>query len=482
MTDLPPVTFPCQTVPADADRARLLGLYAQRQTGRWMQRTKILGGQLSAAEWRALAAIARRHTPGTPLHLTTRQDIELHDLSAEQVPDVQRALADAGLTGLGACGDTLRNVTVCPCSGLATGSADLHPLAWRLRRMLEAHEHIYSLPRKFKIALACGESCGQPWINDLALVACRRDGRWGLTVYGAGSLGARPRTGIRLFDWIPPEEAAPLTRATVEFFHAHGDRENRRRARLRHVRERLGDTEFAARLRAAFEQARADRPVEPVTLCEPDRDVQPVLDGRAVLNFANGNVSPEAAEALSVLAGSSSLCVRIANHHRVIVFAASDEAHRRAVDAHEALRSAAALRAAVVACPGSRWCSRALVNTNAPADRIRAELTDELPAGSTVCISGCPNGCGHTGVADVGLSGCLVSTDSGRQEAFDVRIAGGMGRDPRLARQTDRKVPAADVVDVLRTRLDQLAADGAGGSTMQDDRRPPQTRAAEDTQ
>ena len=84
--------FPCTRLPEDAHQAKLIGLYAQAQDGLWLQRVKIPGGRLGPTQWAGLAELAREFTPKTPLHLTTRQDIEIHDLTPDQIPGVQRRL------------------------------------------------------------------------------------------------------------------------------------------------------------------------------------------------------------------------------------------------------------------------------------------------------------------------------------------------------------------------------------------------------
>ena len=197
--------FPCQDFPDEPRNARLLGIYPQRPPGgRFMQRVRIPGGILSAGQWRALAAITRRFTPATPLHLTTRQDIELHDLSEEHVPHVQQSLAEAGLTSLGSGGDSLRNVVVCPCAAGGTNEApNLLPLEQAITRALAACEGIFALPRKFKVSLGCEGGCGRPFIHDLAFVAVKRGGQWGVKVIGAGSLGPKPGSKASL-ETTPP--------------------------------------------------------------------------------------------------------------------------------------------------------------------------------------------------------------------------------------------------------------------------------------
>lgn len=446
MTDSPKFQdlFPCRRVPDDGAAARLLGVYPQAQEGRFMQRVKIPGGRLTGSQWRAFAAVARCFTPGVPLHLTTRQDIEIHDLTALQIPDAQRHLHDARMTCLGACGDTLRNVTICPCAGLGSDNPELLPLARRIDAILTAMQGIDRLPRKFKVAIACGDRCGQPFINDLALVLARRDGRHGFQAVAAGSLGASPATGIVYREWIEVSEAAALALGAVRVFAAHGDRENRRKARLRHVRQRLGDEAFVRLLDAAFAEARSELASEPGELPAGEAE----FTASRELAFPDGDMTPEAADALARLADEPGLRVRIANQHRVVVFGRSASALGLALSGQPVLAQASQPSPVVVACPGNRWCSRALVDTTALAGRIRGELAGVIPPGAAVCISGCPNGCAHTTVADVGLSGRV----SDGAEVYDLYLGGGMGRDERLAEKADVKLSGDRVVEAIRAR------------------------------
>ena len=444
--------FPCAALPDDPHAARLLGLYPQRHDGLWMQRLKIPGGRLTARQWLALADIAGQQTPTTPMHLTTRQDLEFHNLTGEQVPIVQQRLADAGITSLGACGDTLRNVTVCPCAGARAGTIDLMPLAAAIRQTLEGADGIYDLPRKFKIALSCGPDCGQPWINDLGFVARHDDNGWAFKAVGAGSLGAKPGAGLLVFERLDPDDVLPLVRAAVAVFAEQGDRENRRRARLRHVRERLGDQAFVDMLTAAFKQAKT-QPSQPAPVC-PEAPVG--FNGSLTLTFANGDLTPEAIAALGDLAGRDDVLVRIDVNHRIMLFGPSDQALATLVESHNALRDAARPQASVVACPGRRWCKIALTDTNAMADRIRAEC-EYLPVDWVVSVSGCPNGCAHSAVADVGLTGAVITRDDQKADAYNLMAHGGRGRTDRLGQLIDAKIAPDDVIRTIR----DLAADAS---------------------
>jgi sulfite reductase beta subunit-like hemoprotein len=122
-----------------------------------------LSGILTHEQWAALAALCRCYTPSAPLLLTTRQDIEFHNVSTEAIPLLQAGLARICLSSIGACGDTLRNITVCFGNGLCEKTPDLISAAQALRKTLENYQGIYALPRKFKISFsACAQAYPSP--------------------------------------------------------------------------------------------------------------------------------------------------------------------------------------------------------------------------------------------------------------------------------------------------------------------------------
>jgi len=388
-------------------------------------------------------------TPATPLHLTTRHDVEIHDLSAEAVPVAQQRLAAAGLTTVGCGGDTVRNITVCPCSG-SPGRPDLLPLAAAIQRVLDEYEGLFTLPRKFKISLsACPEACGHPWINDLGLVAAAKEGRWGFQVIAAGSLGPRPGAGLLAFEWMDAEKVLPLVWAALHIFDVHGDREHRGQARLRHIRQRLGDRPFLDLLAREFDAAAGSRPWPTVVLpVAPDGPA-----ARMALTFPNGDLAPDQAEALAAVAMQADVRVRIGLHHQVLLFGADTERLGAALRGRPALEAAARPQPHVVACPGTRWCKRALVDTNALANRLRAELAGKLPPERMICISGCPNGCAHSAAAPIGPIGAVAHEGGTRRDAFNLFVGGDLRRSVRLAAPEGPPLSADEAVGRLSARL-----------------------------
>mgnify|MGYP001580707868 CR=1 FL=1 len=143
------------------------GIYEQRRNGTFMVRVRVPGGALGAAQARALAAVASRYGSGT-LHATTRQDIQIHDVTIEQTPAVMRELFQAGLTSKGGGGNTVRNVTACPYAGICPAERfDVTPCAVAVTEHLIGLPGSYNLPRKYKIAFSgCGADCALGRVND----------------------------------------------------------------------------------------------------------------------------------------------------------------------------------------------------------------------------------------------------------------------------------------------------------------------------
>lgn len=451
MSEQQPI-FPCKFLPSDGRHCRLLGLYPQRQNGLWMQRIKILGGILTGDQWQALAELNRRYTPSVPLLLTTRQDIEFHNVSAEAVPLLQADLARHGFSGLGACGDTLRNITVCPGSGLCDKTPDLIPFAWSLRKVLEQYEGIYSLPRKFKISFsACPMACAQPWINDFGVI-CSSSGQGEINIQliGAGSLGPRPQTGINIKEHGRAEDILPLALAAIRLFDKYGDRTNRNKARLRHVRERVGDSEFMALLQDELRNTSTTSiPVLP-EISVPPLNLHHVID----LNLWYGGLSSDYAEAIAYIMREENIIVRPQTHHRLSLFARDKDRARRVVLDNPVLAHLVN-GPDVVSCPGTTYCARALVNTHAVEKAIREQVSECTQ--HAIRISGCPNSCAQSAVADIGLIGKIRTDHSGRRrEGFSVVTGGGMGKTPMLARQYMRFIAADEVPTVIK----QLIAKG----------------------
>src|SRR5579859_4080225 len=211
-----------------------------------MQRIKIPYGRVTADQLDVLSDVAEEYSDRI-LHVTTRQDIQLHFVDIEDTPDLHRRLAAAGITTREACGNTVRNVTACPYAGVCNEERfDVTPYAHALAFFLLGHDDTQDFGRKFKVAFSgCKENaCGLTNFHDLGAIARTRevDGvvKRGFEVVIGGGLGAVPQAAQVFDEFLPEEELLPLAQAMSRVFSRLGERQNRARARFKLVVKKLG--------------------------------------------------------------------------------------------------------------------------------------------------------------------------------------------------------------------------------------------------
>jgi len=418
---------------------KLYGTYPQKQTGLFMQRIPVWGGRLTPALLKEIADIAITYTAGTALHLTTRQSIELHNVRQEDTPEVLQRLASAGMWTFGAGGDNVRTVTVCPCCSTDPKAFDVEPLAEAVNAMIAEQRCRLRLPRKFKITFyGCGRPQSKPFANDLAFGAVSETT---VRVTGAGSLGARPEPGIVLYEELAIGDIPALVQAALALFDEYGDRENRRQARLRHVRQRLGDGEFMQLLDRFFQQHKERS--APLHL--------KLTMGQAgwtghTLQAVAGELPPETALLIAEAAERDHARIRINLTHGIEYYTKNGSTFP------DELKSLLNLPT-ITACPGSSTCTNGIVNCRQMAEELSSGLAGipELK-GKTIALSGCPNNCSHSHIADIGLIGRLKTVDGQKQEAYQVLLGGNNGRSRKMAEAVE-----IATADELASRIKALA-------------------------
>jgi sulfite reductase (NADPH) hemoprotein beta-component len=240
---------------------RLLnGTYGQRQPGLHMQRVKLPQGIASAPQLEALAEVAERFSRGFG-HVTTRQNVQLHFMTARGAEAALRRLADAGITAREACGNSVRNVTACPIAGVSADEVfDTTPYSEAFTRHFLRHPLAGSLPRKFKVAFeGCTVDHAATSIHDLGFLArLGSGGEKGFLVRAAGGTATLPVSGAVLAEFLPAAELLGLSEAVVRVFHRLGDRVHRHANRMKYLVKRLGFAAFRAEVHAEWERVRAE--------------------------------------------------------------------------------------------------------------------------------------------------------------------------------------------------------------------------------
>jgi sulfite reductase (ferredoxin) len=397
---------------------RILGVYPQRQDRLFLQRIKVLGGRITWRQWRKVAELTRLYSKRRTFHITTRQDIELHDIQGADIKAVQDELDGVGLITAGACGDCIRNITVCTGCVSGPGAEAVFGIAKLVFENLS--DYPCNLPRKFKISFSgCSRCCAKPWLNDLGFIL-NSEGQF--TVIGAGSLGPRPAMGIVLYTDLAPIKILPLCLAALDFFRETGDCENRSKARFRHVREKLGDKRFKEELATRFDGLLSSRSWPDVWLAGNQVSLKMVWR----LQLPNGNIDFDEAARLADTAEPNDAELRINLEHGLELYGPRFFQLPANLAAMENLPI-------IIACPGLSSCAKALTNTWALADAIRQRIAGINRPNLRICISGCPNGCAHSAAADVGLIGRRQNRDGQSVECFRFLTDGHNGIDSRQA-------------------------------------------------
>ncbi|HEY3352060.1 MAG TPA: sulfurtransferase TusA family protein [Polyangia bacterium] len=476
-----------------------MGVYEQREPGVFMLRARCTGGVLSPERLRQLAQVSAGLGNGL-LHLTTRQEIQAHGVALESVVPALRALAAVGISTRGGGGNTVRNVTTCADAGVCPEEAfDVTPHAAALAHRLLRDPLSFTLPRKYKISFAgCPRDCGGALVNDLAFVAHAQDGVPGFAVYVGGGLGARPRIAEPLARFVAADEAPLVAEAVKRVFDRHGNRKDRRRARLRFLVEQLGMLRF----RALFAAARAALPAAPgvpprleavpARPADPDAPATPGEAGDAFARWRARCVRPQAQASFNRVIIPLPLGDVRSEHATALAGVAREFGEgllRATQDQNLALRwvhdqDLGALHAALaalgdaegqppllrdlVACAGASWCKLGLCHSRDLATAVTERLTRrhlDLDAAGAVklSISGCPNACGRHPVADIGLVGAARRLRGQLVPHYLVQLGGrnGEGR-TRLASGTTA-VAARDVPAYLEDLLGLYLASPARG-------------------
>jgi len=213
-----------------------MGIYEQRKDGTYMVRVRCTGGFISPEQLKQVALTAQHHN-STLLHITTRQEIQIHHISIDQVKTILPELQTVELSSKGGGGNTVRNFLVDVNSGISTSEVfDVLPYAVDLTTRLIAEPDSFTLPRKLKIAFSTSQANADfALINDLGFVATIKDGKRGFKVYLGGSVASNPTLGWELFDFAPEAELFNIALAAKQFFNQHGNRKNKHKARIRYI-------------------------------------------------------------------------------------------------------------------------------------------------------------------------------------------------------------------------------------------------------
>jgi len=458
-----------------------------------MQRIKLPFGGLTPEQLEVVADLAEEYSDEI-LHVTTRQDFQLHFVHIDDTPDLMRRLAAVGVTTREACGNSIRNVTACPLAGVChTETFDVSPYAKALMLFLLGHPDVQDFGRKFKPAFSgCeGEACGLVQLHDAGYIAKVKDGRRGFKVVVGGGLGTVPHQAEVLSEFTPVEEYLIEIQAVARVFARLGEKDNRNRARIKFLVANVGIEEF----RRLVEEEKKTIPPDPrhralvedlpVTGGPPVRDParlngQPRPDGFedwsrtnagsqrqegysvVTVNLPLGDLTSQQARGLADIArrfvGDN---VRTSVEQNIVlryVAEADLPALYEALDDIGLALPGAGTIVDVTACPGTDTCKLGIASSRGLAGVVRSRLAaksaslDQAVEHLSIKISGCFNSCAQHHIADIGFYGNARGSDGRRVPHFQVVLGGSRHGNASKYGMAVGAVPskrAPDVIDAL---------------------------------
>ncbi|MGW3946193.1 nitrite/sulfite reductase [Micrococcus endophyticus] len=475
------------SIPSDDlhGRFRWWGLYTQRKQGidggktatlepheledrYFMLRVRIDGGDLTTEQLRVIGGISTDFGRDTA-DITDRQNVQLHWIRVEDVPEIWRRLESVGLSTTEACGDVPRVILGSPVAGIAADEIiDPTPVIREIADRWIGDLEVSNLPRKFKTAIT-----GHPSqdvvheINDISLIGVVHPELGpGYDLWVGGGLSTKARLADRIGAFVSAERAPEVWHAVVSIFRDYGYRRLRNKARMKYLLEDWGPERFRTVLEEEYlGYALPDGPAPaPPTRPGDHVGVHEQKDGRFYIGAAPvvGRSSGTTLTALAdLLEAHGSTRLRTTPHQKIVVL----DVERDRVDAVVAGLKELGLdpepsvfRRSTIACTGLEFCKLAIVDTKdtaaaaiAQLEERLADLADRLPELLSLHVNGCPNSCARIQTADIGLKGQLLPDDDGGQTpGFQIHLGGGLASVDRAEAGLGRSVRG------LKVRADGL--------------------------
>ncbi|MCW2668422.1 MAG: nitrite/sulfite reductase [Frankiales bacterium] len=468
-------------------RLRWYGLYTQRADGIpggktailepeeleapfFMLRIRIDGGQLTSEQLAVIGQIATEFGRDVA-DVTDRQNVQLHWIRIEDVPEIWDRLEAVGLHSTEACGDSPRVILGCPLAGVAADEViDASGVIREVAAKYLGDPAYSNLPRKFKTSISgCATHCTNHEINDIALVGVVHPELGpGYDLWVGGGLSTNPKLGVRLGAFVEPARVTETWEGVISVFRDYGYRRSRNHARLKFLMADWGPEKF----RQVLEDEYLTKPLPdgpaPASPPRPDRDHLGVQDQGNGLKYVGtvaraGRTSGRQLSLVAELAqrlGGGRVSTTAQQGLVVLDVPESNVAELvTELEAEDLQVTPSVFRRGTLACTGLEFCKLAIVETKARAVDLYTELEKRLPdfpEPLTVNVNGCPNSCARFQTADIGLKGSIVEG----VEGFQVHLGGHMGENAGFGRKArGLKVTAdgaADYIErLLRTYLDE---------------------------
>lgn len=477
------------------------GVYGQRQEGVQMIRIKLPYGKVKSNQLHRICEVSDEYSRGR-LHITTRQDIQIHYVDLNRTPELWAELERDDVTLREACGNTVRNVTASETAGIDVNEPfDVSPYADALYKFFLRNPICQEMGRKFKVSFSSSdEDTGLSYMHDLGFIAKTKDGVRGFKVMIGGGLGSQPRHADVLYDFLETDKIIPVMEGVLRIFDRHGERKSRAKARMKFLIKDIGLEAFktlveeeqnAIEFKSVAIDADAYEYSKPVEIKEVP---QVVIKDQDIFNtWKSTNLIPQkqdgyVAIGIKVLLGDfytdkarlladlvenyAAGELRLTLRQNIVIPFVKEElvpffyteleklgfveaGYNKAVD--------------ITACPGTDTCNLGIASSTGIADELERVIKTEYPQylkndDLVIKISGCMNACGQHNMANIGFQGMSIRTpDKLVAPALQVLLGGGNQGDGK-ATFADKvvKVPSKRGPEALRRILNDYEANANG--------------------
>ncbi|WP_346315860.1 nitrite reductase [Chitinophaga sp. YIM B06452] len=477
------------------------GVYGQRQQGVQMVRIKLPYGKMTLQQWKRIADISDEYSTGN-LHLTTRQDIQIHFVSLDRTPELWAKLELDDITLREACGNTVRNVTASDKAGVDPEEPfDITPYADATFRYFLRNPICQDMGRKFKMAFSSSEKdTALTFMHDLGVIPKIRivDGKEvrGFKVLVGGGLGAQPYLAKTAFEFLEADQLIPYIESVLRVFDRHGERASRHKARIKFLIQKIGMEEFERLVKEEYKAIKSktvaiDYVAWPADVVPADGFTAPAYTIKnqqqfdawkktntfeqkqkdyfgAYIRVPLGDIKshtsrwllerlrPVVADDVRVTVNQGLLLKFVREENLPYIFSLLEEAGFAAAGFDSV--------ADITACPGTDTCNLGISSSTGIAAALESVIHEEFPDliynnDIKIKISGCMNSCGQHGLAHIGFHGSSLKSGGKVLPALQVLLGGGVLTDG-AGRISDKvlKVPSRRGPDVLRTLLHDYEA------------------------
>ena len=493
----------------DDERFRSLrlarGVYGQRQEGVQMIRIKLPFGKVTSEQLLRIAQVSDKYSTGR-LHITTRQDIQIHYVSLDRTPELWAELEKNDITLREACGNTVRNITASETAGIDVEEPfDVSPYAYAMFQFFLRNPVCQEMGRKFKMSFSSSDKdTALSYIHDLGFIPRIVNGEKGFKVMLGGGLGSQPQHAELLSEFIPANQIIPTTEGILRIFDRYGERAKRLKARMKFLIKEIGKDEF---LKLVDEEKKAlsqqvveiettafDAPIPESLLVAPKVIIE---DKAAFEEWKKSNVIPQKQSGYVAIGIKVSLGDFYTDKARLLAdliknYAANELRfslrqnilirHVKEADLEFFYQELSKLNfvalgynstADITACPGTDTCNLGIASSTGIAVELERVLETEYPQyhnnkDIAIKISGCMNACGQHNMAHIGFQGMSINSGKLVAPALQVLLGGGeLGNGEGRFSDKVIKIPSRRGPDALRFILNDFEANANGQSFLE---------------